>query len=148
IGWIEVRDPSGGPWRPYKRIGEFVGRSYDMFGCLFGVTNFARFRPVAAGRGLPPDVSKTVAREATTLRPGFLFFRRAQTVEEYHSHSWLSLRELAAIDWDEPADAADARLHRYERTPEGELVFAGKASYDWRLAERLGPDYTPLAVRS
>jgi hypothetical protein len=32
-------------------------RDYDSFGCLFGVTNFAGFEPVAAERGLPGDVA-------------------------------------------------------------------------------------------
>lgn len=40
----------------------YDARDYDSFGCLFGVTNFAGFEPVAAERGLPVwSVMETLA---------------------------------------------------------------------------------------
>ncbi|SDT81697.1 hypothetical protein SAMN05216371_6776 [Streptomyces sp. TLI_053] len=44
-----------------------VGRDYDAFGCLFGVRNYANFRPLAAGRGLPADASAGVSARFAQL---------------------------------------------------------------------------------
>jgi len=61
-GFIEVRPwatwpdlPSEIPWEAAARLDCLnVTPDYDAFGCLFGVMNFAGFRPVAADRGPPP----------------------------------------------------------------------------------------------
>ncbi|MFL9684131.1 MULTISPECIES: hypothetical protein [Streptomyces] len=40
----------------------YGGCDYDAFGCLFGIKirNHAGFRPLAAGRGLPPETPDAV----------------------------------------------------------------------------------------
>ncbi|MGW3040735.1 hypothetical protein ACWC9T_11970 [Kitasatospora sp. NPDC001159] len=93
----------------------YGGRSYDAFGCLFGVRNHAGFRPLAGDRGIPADVSS----------------RTRQAYQEWdpdgHSPSWISWAELATVDWDEPAEAVDERVQEYKRTPEQGWVRAGKS---------------------
>ncbi|MFJ5548145.1 hypothetical protein [Streptomyces sp. NPDC093225] len=104
----------------------YDGRDYDAFGCLFGVRNFAGFRALAERRGLPPDASSTV---------------RAR-VEDWgtdaHDTTWISWAEIGRIDWSEPAEQVDARIHEYRRTADGGWVMAGKASWSARVAEVTG----------
>ena len=66
-GAIECR-----PWPKFNPEGSWVyaialdllytGRSYDAFGCLFGVRNYAGFRPLAPDRGLPEDTTEETRR--------------------------------------------------------------------------------------
>ncbi|MEV7175724.1 hypothetical protein [Kitasatospora sp. NPDC093679] len=96
----------------------YGGRSYDAFGCLFGVRNHAGFRPLADGRGLPGDVTAEV--------------RRAYEVwgRDAHGASWVSWAELAAVDWDEPAEAVDERVEEYSLVPTRGWVRTGKSFRD------------------
>ncbi|MFE7615049.1 hypothetical protein [Streptomyces sp. NPDC057496] len=105
-------------------------RDYDAFGCLFGVRNYANFRPLAAHRGLPADASATVSE------------RFAQLTEWYgegslHGTTWITWAEVKAVDWDEPAERPDSRLHEYRRTPNG-LRMVGKSSWSPAFAEAVG----------
>lgn len=45
----------------------YATRNYDAFGCLFGITNFAGFDPVAAGRGLAGPRQRRWQRPARSL---------------------------------------------------------------------------------
>lgn len=123
----------------------YGGRSYDAFGCLFGVRNYAGFRPLAEGRGLPSDVTAEV-RHAYEGAPDL-----------FHSASWIGWEELGAADWDETAVIPDAgvRGHRYsERT--GPLTRREAVREDgmwgpvWAtmkaLADVHGPRYVRLVV--
>lgn len=76
----------------------FEGRSYDTFAILANVRNghgFAGvktgdgFRPIAKPRGLPKDTSAEVRRGAVDW--GI----------DGHSHSWLTVAEIDAYDWDQ-----------------------------------------------
>ncbi|MFB7253742.1 hypothetical protein [Streptomyces nojiriensis] len=93
----------------------YGGRSYDAFGCLFGVRNYAGFRPLAEGRGLPPDVTDEV-RDHYEGAPDL-----------FHSPSWIGWEELVAVDWDEPALTVDARVHEYRYSVEHGLLKSGKS---------------------
>ncbi|MFD5466730.1 hypothetical protein ACFWIQ_28455 [Kitasatospora sp. NPDC127059] len=93
----------------------YGGRSYDAFGCLFGVRNHAGFRPVAGDRGIPADVSPQTRQAYEEWAP------------DGHSPSWISWAELAKVDWDEPADAVDDRVHEYTRTLDRGWVRTGKS---------------------
>ena len=73
-------------------------RNYSLFAILANVRNArgsagirtgAGFKPIAVPRGLPPDVSPEVQAEAR-------YWGR-----DGHSHSWLTLAELLAYDWDQ-----------------------------------------------
>lgn len=125
-GYIECREPVAGRWFMIRNLYPlYQGRNYDSFGCLFGWQNFAHLRPIAAERGLPPDVSLEV--RAMHERRG----------KEAAGTTWISWSDIKAIDWEEEAEQADSRIHRYERNEMGELVYQGKAAWDREFAEIL-----------
>ena len=103
----------------------YEGRNYDSFGCLFGWQNYAHFRPIAEGRGLPPDVSSEVKEDCERYDG------------EEAGTTWISWAEIKAIDWEEESEQADSRIHRYERNDQGELIYKGKAIWDREFAELL-----------
>jgi hypothetical protein len=72
---------------------------YAAFGCLFGVRNYAGYRPLAAGRGLPHDVSSGLRAQ---LEPW---------VAEGHltGATWVSWAEIAELD---PGSAPDHYVGR------------------------------------
>ncbi|WP_247708740.1 hypothetical protein [Streptomyces sp. C3-3] len=92
-GFIEVRNSyidSSEPdddelffrWHPAIALDHvYDGRSYEAFGCLFGVRGGA-FKPLAAQRGFPRDASRAVTRAFEWER------------EDSHSPSWISWAEL------------------------------------------------------
>nr|BBH93794.1 hypothetical protein KTA_19930 [Thermogemmatispora argillosa] len=128
-GWIEcrrsfLREGETTPWQPAIRLGFlFHDRSYDAFGCLFGVRNYANFRPVAEERGLPEDVSPAVREEYERWGEGVF------------GAGWITWAEIKAIDWEEPAELPDARIHRYRRAEDGSLIYEGKAAWDRDFAQ-------------
>ncbi|MDI2126561.1 hypothetical protein [Yinghuangia seranimata] len=118
-------------WRRSIALGElYRTRDYDAFGCLFGVRNFANFRPIAAERGLPADVSDAVRAEYDGMR--------AHDEANAFSATWVGWDELATVDWDEPAEAPDDRVHEFVRTESGELRNVGKAGWSPAVATSLG----------
>ncbi|MEV0194736.1 hypothetical protein AB0I39_40245 [Kitasatospora purpeofusca] len=133
-GFLEyraLRDGQEPSWCAAQDLGSLYGtRDYDAFGCLFGVRNYANFRPLAAGRGMPTDVSAAV---------GARFAQLAEWYGEdgFHSITWITWAEVAAVEWDEPAEKPDRRLHEYHRTPNG-LRMTGKSRWNPAFAEAVG----------
>ncbi|MEV6971675.1 hypothetical protein AB0M47_41915 [Hamadaea sp. NPDC051192] len=133
-GVIEIRPWCTWPDRPEEIDWEFgvsldnlyVGPDYDAFGCLFGVMNYAGFRPIAAERGLPADASAHTRAQYDGAHP-----------------TWMSWAEVEQIDWTEPAEHADARLHRYLRDADGRWTFHSKASWSREAYEVLGVPAPP-----
>jgi hypothetical protein len=84
--YIEQQDPDG-TWHRVEWPGEgpFDLTDYGMFAFLAGVRNYAAVPPIAAPRGLPSDVSPALRKESDDV--------------EWHSHSWLSVPELADFDY-------------------------------------------------
>ncbi|MGW1493962.1 hypothetical protein [Streptomyces sp. NPDC002402] len=103
-------------------------RNYDAFGCLFGVRNFANFRPLAAERGRPLDASDKVRDELDRLAPWS---------DQAYGTTWITWAELKAVDWDEPAERPDSRIHQYRQSPDG-LRFAGKSGWCPEFARAVG----------
>ncbi|MGI5323441.1 hypothetical protein [Actinomadura nitritigenes] len=132
-GYIECRErplrpDASRPWRAAIDLDLLYGdRHYDAFGCLFGVRNYASFRPLAAGRGLPEDLSDAV--------------RQAAESWEHHDATWISWAEVARVDWDEPAESADQRLRQYLRRADGTLEPMGKSLWGPSLMEATGASY-------
>ncbi|MEU3919360.1 hypothetical protein [Streptomyces sp. NPDC029004] len=108
-------------------------RNYDAFGCLFGVRNFANFRPLAAERGRPLDASEEVRDELDRLAPW---------PDQAFGTTWITWAELKAVDWDESAELPDSRIHQYRQTSDG-LKLVGKASWDPRFAQALNLPQRP-----
>jgi len=115
-GWVEIRAPSG--WVGVIRVGDVAGRNYDMFGCLFGIANYAHFRPLAVDRELPTDASSRVLFELEQVDDGLGIIPHA---------TWISWNEIATLDWDEGGEYPDSRVHRYLRNEQGRWVYADKA---------------------
>ena len=67
----------------------FDYRSYGTFGFLADVRNYSDVTPISACRGVPADASKEVIAEQN------------QWDCDGHSHSWLSVDELASFDYDQ-----------------------------------------------
>ena len=138
-GFIECRpwgswpdDPPEIPWEAAARLDCLnITRDYDAFGCLFGVQNFAGFRPLAADRGLPGDASDLVRQERQAL------YQPAKWT------TWIGWDEVRAIDWDEPADHADARLHEYRRGEDGRWQYVSEASWSRAAFEAQGLPVPP-----
>jgi len=65
--------------------GPFDWRSYHLFGFLADVRNYSKVPPIADPRGLPGDVSAALREQADDI--------------DHHSHSWLSVSELADFDY-------------------------------------------------
>ncbi len=102
----------------------YEGRDYDAFGCLFGVRNYANFRPIAGGRGFPKDVSTQVLTRAGKW--------------DSHDPTWVTWAEIAAVNWDEMAPSADQRVHCYRRGPDGSLTYDHKSGWSPKLAAATG----------
>ncbi|MFJ9112399.1 hypothetical protein [Streptomyces sp. NPDC102283] len=133
-GFIEYREPQADQqpiWHAANDLNSLCEEGgYDAFGCLFGVRNYANFRPLAACRGLPAGISTTVSA------------RLAQLSEWYgedglHSTTWITWAEVKAADWDELAERPDSRLHEYRRFS-NEFRMTGKASWNPEFAEAVG----------
>jgi hypothetical protein len=131
-GWVEIKTPWSESWLPIiGHVGVLVGRNYDAFGCLFGVNNYAHFAPIAAERGLPDNLSEQLKQENEKLVRVFGPFGQGA----FFLPSWVLWSELKAVDWDEEAEAADSRLHRYHRNEQGELVYETKSAWSRPFAE-------------
>lgn len=88
-GWVEVKHPNIGHehWHAVVMIEDLVDRSPGMFRSLFGHRNHGEIRPIAKGRGLPPDASVEV--------------KSACEDDGAVGTTWILWSEIAAIDWDE-----------------------------------------------
>lgn len=64
----------------------FTNRSYGLFAFLAGVRNYSGIEPISEPKGMPEDASLSVRVEAED--------------DALHSHSWLTLAELLAVDYD------------------------------------------------
>ncbi|RZU52461.1 hypothetical protein EV385_4324 [Krasilnikovia cinnamomea] len=138
-GYIEVR-----PWASWSDLPNandwcsavpldclYIDRDYDAFGCLFGVMNYAGFRPVAAGRGLPPDAAEPTRRAFES------------SSSERQGPTWIGWDEIQRIDWSELTEHADTRLHRYERDADGQWIFRGKSAWSREAFEAQGVPVSP-----
>lgn len=128
-------------WFAFIDLSGFLGNSYDLFGCLFGVRNYAQFRPIAPFRGLPTDVSQRVRHELEQreLDPTDLY---DEAEVGAYGYSWISWAEIKAIDWNEAGEAADTRLHRYRRAEDGSPLHEGQQRWWPEFARRITPDDT------
>jgi hypothetical protein len=83
----ERRDATG-TWRKVPDLVPFSWRSYAIHGWLADVRNHSALPAIAARRGLPPDLSKEVARNYL----GWEDFA--------HNMSWVGVSELLEFDYD------------------------------------------------
>jgi len=126
-GWVEVKEDEY--WFAAINIRGILWENYDMFGCLFGVRNYAMFKPIAQKRGIPEDAS---FRTGEDYREG---------ITDWHSASWITWKEIKEIDWEEESETEDSRIHVYEIKDDGSETFLEKFSWSSELTEE---EYTTL----
>ncbi|MEU8763559.1 hypothetical protein [Streptomyces sp. NPDC048659] len=133
-GFIEYRTSEGGKeaaWYVAHDLDSLNDtRNYDAFGCLFGVRNYANFRPLAAHRGLPGDVSAALGARFAQLAEWY-------GGDGFHGHTWITWGEVKAVDWEERAEKPDKRLHQYHETPQGRRMM-GKSGWSPAFAKAVG----------
>ncbi len=134
-GLIEVRAaPEFTSWAAVGDLAKILGhtRDYDLFGCLFGVRNYANFAPLFAGRGLPHDLS--AGGKAALVDE----FAEPDDPDWWHSETWCTFAELSRIDRSASARSHDQRVHEFEIV-DGKEVWRRKASWSARfVADRVG----------
>jgi hypothetical protein len=89
-GWVEkLHEEDNGyhEWSGVIRIRFLVERHYEMFHLLFGRGKISEVPPLAAGRGLPDDLSEEAWQDTDD---GVVV-----------SPSWIMWSELDAIKWEE-----------------------------------------------
>ncbi|MER7623731.1 hypothetical protein [Streptomyces sp. NPDC126503] len=132
-GGIEFRHPGvdagyhdGEPWVRAMALWPLYDDSdHAAFGCLFGACNDAGFRPLAAGRGLPADLSGELrAVLEPPVRTG-----------EFHGATWADWAEIARLD---PGTVPDSPFT-------GRLSWS-KVSRPSLVYQRLVPDRWPAEV--
>src|SRR4051794_40036201 len=82
LGYVETYF---GDWYGVIDVATLIAKNYDLFACLFGVANFANFRPLFPSRGLPADASATVLESYE------------QGKDYFFGATWATLDELRAI---------------------------------------------------
>ncbi len=110
-GWVEYN--WGANWEPMLNAESVLSRNYDTFGLLFGVRNYVNFKSIAPERGIPKDVSDFVKKDSLD--------------GDSHSHSFITLEEYNAIDWETESQEYDGRIHMYDKV-KGEWKSSRKAS--------------------
>lgn len=113
-------------------IGFWVGRSYDTFGLLFGIRNYANFDPVAPKRGIPEESSERLDDRLDPYREE----NRIGAVS-CHSHSYLTLKELNEIDWEQPTEKEDSRIRIYNEDDELQMKAAQIGSLSDEEVQRI-----------
>lgn len=132
-GFIEVRDPlwdqdwfDWEPWSVACPLHPLLAENdYYAFACLFGVRNYAGWRPVAAARGLPMDASAQV-------RDDF-----AEFAHDLHSPTWIAWSELDDLDMTVGPEGVIGRL----TLTEGALQLSWNLRDSWppEVVDRFGP---------
>jgi len=97
-------------WYGIVSVGFLLHRNTNAFGCLFGIRNPSNFVPVAAERGLPPDKSEEVEKDADEQ-------------DWCYGHTWITWQELTQIDWNE--SVINAFVRRYKKNEKGEWISDG-----------------------
>lgn len=95
-----------GKWQEIEDLFPFDWRAYGMFGFLADVRNYSAVPPISAPRGTPED------------SPSY------DDDDDRHSHSWLSVEELCAFDYDQAME--DRRVS--VTLPSGVVSGAGTCS--------------------
>lgn len=112
----------------------FGWRSYGLFGFLADVRNYSQITPISETRGLPSD-SEWLNSEARHQGPRSYWTETPVMIEtnyddihhdmNYHSHSYLTLKEL--LDFDYSQTFWDRRISRTTRFPGGGSLTNGRA---------------------
>lgn len=92
------RQDEAGEWQRLDVPEPFGDRNYSAFGFLAGVRNYSAVPSIAEPRGIPEDVSTSVAASFEDWGV------------DAHTPSWLTARELAEFDYEQSMN--DRRITR------------------------------------
>jgi hypothetical protein len=116
------------------------GRNYDLFAMLADVRNGSGFAGCDTGDGFEPILGRD---EPTRGYPGDASDYAKARAYEYgadgHSHSWLTVAELKAYDWDQET------AHRGIVSADQYIVFREKGQPDSYAGGVMGPGVTLLS---
>jgi hypothetical protein len=108
FGAVEIRTID--EWYDVISISSLLMSHADLNACLFGVDNYAEYRPLFANRGLPHDCSFTISESAGSL------------ITESSSPSWVLWNELEMVDWEEEAVGRDQRITEFALEDGKEII--------------------------
>ncbi|SRR5579885_2843409 len=97
-----------------------------MFGSLFGVRNFAHFRPIAPERDFPEDASELVKEDF------------AASSEDNFSPTWITWNEIKAINWEEAVEVEPYQMRYFIKLKDGRMSWAQTTYPRAHLAQKLG----------
>ena len=105
-GAVEIKmfDWGSDAWYSVIDAGMFLPANYDLFGCLFGVRNYANFEPLFSSRGAPPDCCDSLL-SAYKANDG------------HHDFTWCFYSELKRIDLSELSLEPNQRFWDTKSTP-------------------------------
>jgi len=107
FGWVEMKAWYPDEWIGVLRIDAIIGQHIHGFGSMFLEEGIDFFQPIAAGRGLPDDISEEVKRSHP---------------EDHWGYTWAFWREIAAINWDEYFVPKSPSIYKYTRNAEGLML--------------------------
>lgn len=113
----------------------FKARDYGLFGWLAGVRNYSKMAPIAAGRGFPADASRKAANDYDIWRG------------DAHSESWVSVDELAAVDYEQIVEDRQCTKQLGQNLRTGGGTCEPSQVKKQTLREFLGPDYFAVLKR-
>lgn len=113
FGEVEYRDKAfGSEWFAVINAGCLIVGDYDLYGCLFGVRNYANFEPLFANRGLPEDCCESV---------------KQSFCDDFHSPTFCSFSELRSINLEEYSTKPDERQWYTLQSKNGPIRIKGNA---------------------
>lgn len=130
-GSVEIKkfDDGFDDWYSIIDVGMALGGDYDVFGCLFGIRNYANFEPLFANRGFPNNFSHD-------------FYK----TESWKNVTWCTYQELLNVDLDEKGVLSHQRFELSNGIfglPENEIQ-EGKRKYMTRGQALSHPDFQQL----
>ena len=125
---------AGGRWVRVD-VEAFQRRDYGFFGWLADVRNYSGMTPIAAGRGFPADSSAEAAMHHDAWSG------------DAHSASWVSVAELLAVDYDQPAEDRRTTRQLWPNFWTGGATCAPGEGKAQTLREFLGPGFFAVLKR-
>lgn len=132
--WLEVKEPLFDDYGDRKTTEPFGCRNYSIFSFLANVRNYSHCTPICEPKGLPPDsehLNTPLDEPQKYIYYGHdngTAFTRKGEIEcniNYHSCSWLTLKEL--LDFDYEKVFLDRRITRTTIMPNGCIFSNGAA---------------------